>query len=468
MERQPFEKAWHDAFQGKEKQPAPQIWSAISNELANTAAARNRRRMVFFQWLAAASVVFALTVVFLNERPFLDQQPVTRSEQVLPAVPQDPAAQQTPTSTPSDAALSAKAQGSSTTNSYTRAINASPAATKTASKQTQSTAFLRKADFQQRALAFLAESRSENNVVLPLETQSPNAMVDSTKATPERTTSPTQVTDPTPEAATLANQATLAHVANEQPVEPKKQASRALWTSVGFAGGGFTTAAAGGTGGGLEASTTADFAMTNGMRSSATATSQKAQVGTAFSFGIGVGKMIAGRWSLQTGLVYLQQSVGYTSNLISLGTNTTSAKVYLAETLSATNYSADLAITTPYQLQAQVNYLAVPMMAGYVVLDRTFSIQVNGGVATDFLVQSAWQDRSGLYTTNRQSANDVYRPVNWAGLFNTEFSYRVGKHYRASLVPGVRYSMQPIYRPEIRNDLRPLIWDIGFRIRYQF
>jgi hypothetical protein len=57
--------------------------------------------------------------------------------------------------------------------------------------------------------------------------------------------------------------------------------------------------------------------------------------------------------------------------------------------------------------------------------------------------------------------------VNWSGLLNTELSYKIGQHYRLSLVPGVRYSFNSLLK-EPDTSGKPLILDVGFRFKYLF
>jgi hypothetical protein len=113
--------------------------------------------------------------------------------------------------------------------------------------------------------------------------------------------------------------------------------------------------------------------------------------------------------------------------------------------------------------------VSVPVQAGYMIIDRKLGWPLNAGVSPDFFIRNILTDESGQREKFTQSAGDEspYRSVNWSGLLNTELSYRIGTHYRISLVPGVRYSFNSILK-EPSNSGRPVIMDVGFRFRYLF
>jgi hypothetical protein len=59
-ERKKFDNAWRDAFQQAEQNPSAEVWSALDGELTRAEGGVMKRRVVFYQRLAAASILFAL------------------------------------------------------------------------------------------------------------------------------------------------------------------------------------------------------------------------------------------------------------------------------------------------------------------------------------------------------------------------------------------------------------------------
>lgn len=62
MERRKFEESWKEAFDQAEIGPSENVWTNIELDLEKAKARKLKRRLVFYQMLAAASVIFALGI----------------------------------------------------------------------------------------------------------------------------------------------------------------------------------------------------------------------------------------------------------------------------------------------------------------------------------------------------------------------------------------------------------------------
>lgn len=62
MERRKFEESWKEAFDQAEVSPSENVWTNIELDLEKARARKLKRRLVFYQLLAAASVIFALGI----------------------------------------------------------------------------------------------------------------------------------------------------------------------------------------------------------------------------------------------------------------------------------------------------------------------------------------------------------------------------------------------------------------------
>ncbi len=72
MERQKFDDAWQDALTGAEQSPSENVWNAIDSKLTVAEGGTMKRRVIFYQRLAAASILFAvvfgsLTAYYVTE-----------------------------------------------------------------------------------------------------------------------------------------------------------------------------------------------------------------------------------------------------------------------------------------------------------------------------------------------------------------------------------------------------------------
>jgi hypothetical protein len=184
-----------------------------------------------------------------------------------------------------------------------------------------------------------------------------------------------------------------------------------------------------------------------------------ASLGTANSVGITLARRIAGRWVVQGGVTYMNQSLGYISNIVSTSSSMPTAS------LGYPTVSSVVTTTNPYQINSTLQFISVPVQAGYLLVDRRVGLQLNAGGSTDFFIRNTLRDQSGKLATYSQAggSDSPYRSVNWAGLLSTELSYKLAAHYRLSLVPGMRYSFNSALKSDSGH---PSVLDIGFRFRY--
>ncbi|WP_165824007.1 outer membrane beta-barrel protein [Pseudochryseolinea flava] len=242
--------------------------------------------------------------------------------------------------------------------------------------------------------------------------------------------------------------------------------SETLWTSVAIAAGNFNTP-----NGRVSTSENKNFAMNS------IADQQAKANGTAYTVGLSLGTKIAERWVVQGGVNYMSQSSDYTaSGVIGAADNssfTVATVQQLDQMFSAENKSvanAKYVPTATYGITSSLEFISVPVQAGYLVVNKKIGVQVNAGVSTDLFLQNTLSANGDGIEESTQGSGDAspYRTVNFSGLFGTEFSYRLGDHYRLALNPGIRYPLNSIYKSEIGIEASPLTFDVGVKFRYIF
>lgn len=259
--------------------------------------------------------------------------------------------------------------------------------------------------------------------------------------------------------STVAVVSPLLQTEPEEVVAPKKRSRESnLWLALGASAGNYTPNTPSAT------TTTAQSSFGPTLDNLSNAQQAEPKIGTSYSFGMAVGKKF-GRVVVQTGVNLNKQSVEYSSNY-DTRTTANNAKAASSDYLLA---NSSMSFTNTYTVNSSMEIVSIPVQAGYMIIDRKLGWQLNAGVSPDFFIRNILVDESGQRERFTQGAGSAspYRSVNWSGLLNTELSYRIGDHYRLSVVPGVRYSFNPLLK-DSNDSGRPMILDVGFRFRYLF
>jgi hypothetical protein len=259
-------------------------------------------------------------------------------------------------------------------------------------------------------------------------------------------------------------------LAEEIWAEKKKKQSNyeKVWTSVGFAAGTFNTSSSQANFGAMNASS--GFMQT--YSASNTVANEASASGVAYSIGVNVGGRVANRWVLQGGVNYLTQNSNYTSDAVITTDyqNYTLANSAEFSKIADASSTARVITTSPYNIDNSLQFLSIPLQAGYLLVNNTFGLQLNGGISTDLFLQNTLTPENGTLSkvSNGRGSDSPYRPVNFSGLIGTELSYRFADRYRLSLNPGIRYPFNSIYKSELGLESSPITFDVGLRFRYIF
>ena len=444
LSRQKFEESWRQAFDGAEVDPPASIWSDIEFDLVHLESNSMRKKVVFYKWLAAASVVF---VVFLGGAFYYvinndDAQLAITPKAINKVTSEDGIVQAATNKNNEDvSAIDSKSNGTKGTKIVIKDVE----------KSDNYYTTLTEVGVQKEGKQIFEEKEKESYHVSHTSSfeSEPIALVNIMKEIPAiihgKIVAPRLVLPAMP--AVFMNSS------------KKNVSSEDLWASVGFSAGsynpGLTSSSSASSS--FRASTNAPFA--------ADSYSDPSNVGSAYSTGFAMSKRVFSRLVLQSGLNYINQNIGYTSNFVSYSANNQS-KV----SLDAYAANQSVTITSPYKINSAVEVISFPIQTGYLVIDRKIGWQLNTGVAADFFIRNTLTDESGNAQRLSQGTGgkSPYKAVSWAGLLGTELSYKVAKQYRISIVPGMRYSVNSVLKSTAGQTSNPLVMDIGFRFRYIF
>jgi len=524
MERRKFEDSFQEAFKDAEANPSENVWTNIELDLEKADGDKMKRRLVFFKMLAAASIVFAISVAGIGYYVFQRSDMGNLAQQTAPIADQNKSKDEASASSlKNDSPGSSLEEADANVSGNETQTNKSLAPIAGSSQQ-EKDELLRKDPGQSPATKANGETQNGSNKnsnndtiakgATALIAADQNLNSTATQATSKangndktaNVTTPTSATSTQDDSMISASAAAAAETTGKlpelyQPAEPKlqlpvsnadpgmlllaklaeeekkfaleeknqaKNKTENLWTSVGFAAGGVNA-----NNPSVAPVPSNTLYSTN---SAPTASNQSKASGVAYSVGVSVGTKISRRWVLQGGINYSTQTYDYTANsVVVVNNNFASPKaasineLFAPQLLDATA-TTTVAQTFPYNVNNNVRFVNLPLQAGYLVVNRKFGFQLNAGVSTDvFLQNTITPDGGGLTKTTQGSGDESpYRSLNFSGLMGTELSYRLGDRYRVSLNPGLRYPFSSVYKSNTGVDSTPLTFDVGLRFRYIF
>lgn len=524
MERQRFEDSWKESFKDSEVSPSDNLWTNIELDLEKAEGKVMKKRVLYFKLLAAASVAFTMTfagvgVYYISKIDSATQ--VAQNERIENSTtPNAPSTAEgnkatdaaNPTNAPTDTRSSDNASnlatndvtkgGADQKNSSNPGGDNGPAQDKSVSKEAI-TINRNAGGAKENGSSITRIPADKSNAVTGNESKAGNAQGETSVAiltahdpgneqpvTPDDLLLPLYGSLPTiarvnrvPVTITQA-QSTADPVAlmiarlNEEEKkysEDSKQAknkkdvnTERIWTSVGFAAGSFNTVSNSTS---QLSSTTSSTGFSNYAMTNSIVQNQSSAAGKAYSVEVSVGGKVSDRWVLQGGVNYLTQSSAYTTNaVVGSADYATFKAASIAEINNAGKSDSRLVNTSSYNVNSNLQYLSVPLQAGYMIVNRGFGLQVNAGVSTDLFLQSTLTPDEGTLekSTQGNGSDSPYRTVNFSGLVGTELSYRFSHRYRVSLNPGLRYPFSSIYKSDIAVSATPLTFDLGLRFRYIF
>ena len=133
-------------------------------------------------------------------------------------------------------------------------------------------------------------------------------------------------------------------------------------------------------------------------------------LGSAFSYTAMLAQRISPRWVIQAGVSYLRERLGYTSTLVNSQSYTALASPYYSGT--------PVTSTSPYAINSVLEYVTVPVQAGYVMIDRRIRLQTNAGFAGDVFLRNSLEDETGHARglSKGPGASSPYRSYNWEAI----------------------------------------------------
>ncbi|MBX2945574.1 MAG: hypothetical protein KF725_07050 [Cyclobacteriaceae bacterium] len=468
MEKGNFEKAWKEAFDGAEVAPSDAVWANVELGLEKSAGGRMRQRLLFYKVLAAASLVFAMGIGGAYYLAIQHNPPASGRRAINQSSVNEPGGKGAQTTI-------VQADNSTELNEATdkNTVNSK----EDTSLKMDVQAEIRNAALTNNKYPTLDDKygSSKSTHVLAVDTKptvdgSSNGLFENgfyTRIADRFTERPLPLLVKNLEPKLVVNKpysepdlgmqllAQLNAEEKKYAATDKRRNTENIWTSLGVGAGSFNP--------NTNSSVSVNNSLSSGSNQSPSANAGPS-AGSSYSLGLQVGGRIADRFVLQGGLSYLSQNASYVSTVVS-GANYREASLNDFSNNQSLSYAS-----TPYGVNSNLQFISLPVQAGYLVIDRDFSIQLNGGVSTDFFIlNTLTPDAPGINkTTQGAGADSPYRNVNFSGLAGTEFSYKFSDHYRIAINPGMRYALNSIYKSDANAEVAPITFDVSLRFRYIF
>ncbi len=466
-----FEKAWRDAFDGAEATPSHSVWTNVELELEKSAGGKMRQRLLFYKLLAAASLVFAMGI---GGAYYISVQTDTSQTAGNLTLNTEGTREKTENNTPTQIDEAVNSQELRRIEND-RVVNSDGNASSTINPLRSENGNLTSVDKKFSASHDQLNGGGKINASLsgamPTTDQDSigsfddnfyNRVMDrfiSRPLPPLVSTSKPKLIIADPYTEPDAGMVLLAKLNDEEKkyaAMDKSKSTENIWTSIGFGAGSFNP---------NTASSLVSQSISLGGGTNQSSGNSGVSAGSSYSLDLQFGGRVINRFVLLGGISYLTQNASYTSTVVSMESSARAAS--LNDFSNTQNHSV---ANTPYGVNSNLQFISLPVQAGYLIVDRDFSVQLNGGVSTDFfMVNTLTPDVSGINKmTQSAGADSPYRTINFSGLAGTEFSYKFSDRYRLAVNPGMRYALNSIYKSDANTEVAPITFDVALRFRYIF
>ncbi len=221
----------------------------------------------------------------------------------------------------------------------------------------------------------------------------------------------------------------------------------------------------------------------------------------AYSGGLSVAYRVVGRLSVQTGVYYSQmgQTINsvspvssmyaavssnnsYTKNFVRTSSgsvivasnmkadvNDPYANFFNAESQAASNNSVSAAkavVPTQYSLIERIDYLEIPLILRYSIIDRRLNFYLLGGMSTNILIDNNVFMDNGTDVVKEGTLLKA-RPINYSSTFGLGLSYQMGRNLLIDIEPSFKYYLQP-YTTNNQTTSNPYAFGVFTGITYLF
>lgn len=437
-----FEKEWQEAFDGMRQEPPSTIWREIDRELTYRELATYKSRNVYYKWAVAAVILIAS---FLGMAQFIYFQ-----KQLL--------------DTPTADVIEVGSPQAPTGYGLTPAIIV-PERTRT--EAVASNGDSDNGDAGNGANGFAFEEAAE----LPEEAFEPMQEIHL-----ERLNSEPFIAAANYEDKEIYRVATYYFAARKK----EKESDEKYWAGLDVSSGTFDP--------NYESGGNSLMAMNNSSRNLYSAFDNEAidrtapnvregmTAGETVTMGVNFGLKMGQKWTLESGVQYVRADATTQTNMVIQSSQVrevipASAQIRGIPQVESIIESEDVLEYnyTDVDLENQFQFASIPVKAGYVLLDRKVSVELNAGVATNIYLGNKLTDESNdMELTIGPGDASPYREVSFSGLAGIQFGYRFLGRLDLILEPNYRQSINSLTKDESSFKANPSGFGVMTGIRFKF
>ncbi|MFW5700062.1 MAG: hypothetical protein ACOCWM_00095 [Cyclobacteriaceae bacterium] len=478
-ERGKFEDQWQSMFEDAEVNPSTDLWTRIDADLANDKANQYRKRAIVYQWVAAASLFFAVGFAAISyfyapgNNSEVAETHIKKSDNSIPQYSDN-------SDNVEDVSPEINSEGNDATEMPPDKINNN-----------------------EKVIAIAKDEKKESNpsILIPQVNQLPSSNFNEMEETIEQNVLIAQhdinYQDKLPIVKLNGVHRPMFKHIDKRPtlkdiglIPKKENLQDNFYAGVNFSSGVFNP----GVSGSSVAYTSASLVTDNFTRDaskvipadeatyrtmsaenanfSASGEEESIIPGFSYTAGINTGFRLGKKWSLETGIAYVNNTNFSETSTILETRDEGLIPITMANFADQTkNLGRVKNSYTDIQLQNSYEFVSIPVKAAYWLLQSDFSLAVSAGVSTNLFVQNNVLNNSGNYEniTVKPGEQSPYRNVYFNGILGSQVTYQFkGVPYSLMLEPSFLLALNNMTKDDYYFNSRPRSFMIGVGLRYHF
>lgn len=197
--------------------------------------------------------------------------------------------------------------------------------------------------------------------------------------------------------------------------------------------------------------------------------------GINYQVGVNVGMRIVDKWTLESGVQYAMAQTTTNTNIL-IENRFAPESVPLTSEAAATTEIAD--ITEQQEiieyreedlpLQNTFQFASFPLKAGYILMDKKFSVRLNAGMIANVYLGNSLRDRSERVATLdiEPGAESPYRDLSFSGITGLTMGYEFMDRFHLTVEPNYTHALSPFTKSSSNIDFSPSGLGVMAGIRY--